>query len=90
MRHAVTIIGTTIYILFGLAVAAFATIYILPAKSAENIAGYTCDDVRWALANLSKDDINKIKERMTAEQLAAAKACKKAPIAAVVRREVKE
>lgn len=89
MRNIVTIIGTTIYILAGLAFMIFAW-SILPAKSAEYAGEYTCADVQWAVANLNKVTIKLIKARMTKAQLAAAKACLTETITTVAKQEIKE
>lgn len=48
---------------------------LLLLLSAPIAQAYTCEQVRWAIANLPKEQIEAIKKQMTAEQLRAAKAC---------------
>jgi hypothetical protein len=45
---------------------------IAPARGQEQ---YTCEHVRWAVANLSPETIETIKTQMTAKQITAAKKC---------------
>lgn len=79
MNNLIHVIGTAIYaVLIGGLLMAFLAIY--PAKSAdkysdEQAGQYTCEDVRWAKANLSPQDIQAIKNRMTIGQRLKAIAC---------------
>lgn len=79
MTRIITAIGVVFYAFL---IAGFLLVFftIYPVRSAEQysdeeVGRYTCEDVRWAKANLSQRDIEAIKSRMTKMQLLKATAC---------------
>jgi len=66
-----TAIGAILYFAFVLIFVAL-IFMVYPARGQEH---FTCEDVKWAVENLSKDTLDMIKTKMTDEQIAAAKKC---------------